>query len=157
MRIDKSQRWSSDGTIPVVKIKLLPSNAESKPKATIEPNKRLREGIKDILAQMGDKNGAQVTDVEELSKRLGKLTAQPLSLGTGSFQSFQCHSPANYLFCGSSEKASDPEDLTESQWARILPDNRALHGYYLNEANGIMQKAPKRGRLKYHPRQCSTC
>ncbi|RHZ60773.1 hypothetical protein CDV55_104586 [Aspergillus turcosus] len=119
---------SSDGTIPVVKIKLLPSNAESKPKAAIEPNKELQDGIKDILSQMGDENGAQVVDVEELSKRLGKLTAQSM----------------NFATVAGSEKASDPEDLTESQWARILANNRALHGYYLNETSGIMRKAPKR-------------
>ncbi|EAW16898.1 uncharacterized protein NFIA_002480 [Aspergillus fischeri NRRL 181] len=119
---------SSDGTIGVVKVKLLPSSAESKPKAPVEPSKELQEGVKDILAQMGDKNGAQVADVEGLSKRLGKLAASSM----------------NFATVAGSEKASDPEDLTESQWARILANNRALHGYYLNGANGIMRKAPKR-------------
>lgn len=31
---------------------------------------------------MGDKNGAQAVDVEELSKRLGKLTAQTMNFAT---------------------------------------------------------------------------
>ncbi|KAF4233538.1 hypothetical protein CNMCM8980_004306 [Aspergillus fumigatiaffinis] len=122
-----SKEPSSDGTIGVVKVKLLPSNAESKPKAPIEPNKELQDGVKNILSQMGDKNGAQVADVEELSKKLGKLAATSM----------------NFATVAGSEKASDPEDLTESQWARILANNRALHGYYLNGASGIMRKTPR--------------
>jgi hypothetical protein len=73
---------SPDGTIGVVKVKLLPSSAESKPKAPIEPNKELQEGVKDILSQMGDKNGAHVTDVEELSNKLGKLAASSMNFAT---------------------------------------------------------------------------
>lgn len=66
----------------LAKVKLLPSNAESKPKAPIEPNKELPDGVKNILLQMGDKNGAQVADVEELSKKLGKLAATSMNFAT---------------------------------------------------------------------------
>ncbi|KAF4189760.1 hypothetical protein CNMCM7927_006544 [Aspergillus lentulus] len=111
----------------LAKVKLLPSNAESKTKAPIEPNKELPDGVKNILLLMSDKNGAQVADVEELSKKLGKLAATSM----------------NFATVAGSEKASGPEDLTESQWARILANNRALRGYYLNGASGIMRKAPK--------------
>ncbi|KAF4207611.1 hypothetical protein CNMCM8927_002688 [Aspergillus lentulus] len=76
----------------LAKVKLLPSNAESKPKAPIEPNKELPDGVKNILSQMGDKNGAQVADVEELSKKLGKLAATSM----------------NFATVAGSEKASDP-------------------------------------------------
>ncbi|KAF4160205.1 hypothetical protein CNMCM6069_009276 [Aspergillus lentulus] len=120
----------------LAKVKLLPSNAESKTKAPIEPNKELPDGVKNILLLMSDKNGAQVADVEELSKKLGKLAATSM----------------NFATVAGSEKASGPEDLTESQWARILANNRALRGYYLNGASGIMRKAPK-GAFNLAPRK----
>lgn len=51
----------------------------------------------------------------------------------------------NQFSAPSSKKHYDePADLTETQWENVLFNNRLLHGYYFDDANGTLMKAPKR-------------
>ncbi|KAF3225254.1 hypothetical protein TWF192_003308 [Orbilia oligospora] len=44
----------------------------------------------------------------------------------------------------SSKDYTEPADLTEQQWDRVLSNNRALHGYFYSPKDWTIVKAPKR-------------
>ncbi|THC87721.1 hypothetical protein EYZ11_012831 [Aspergillus tanneri] len=50
----------------------------------------------------------------------------------------------SYITKANTKAYIDAADLTETQWENILFNNRLLHGYYYNDENGILIKAPKR-------------
>ncbi|KAK6344287.1 hypothetical protein TWF696_007928 [Orbilia brochopaga] len=43
-----------------------------------------------------------------------------------------------------SKEYTEPADLTEQQWDRVLTNNRALHGYYFDGKKSAIVKAPRR-------------
>ncbi|KAF3922653.1 hypothetical protein ABW21_db0202069 [Orbilia brochopaga] len=44
----------------------------------------------------------------------------------------------------SEKEYTEPADLTEQQWDRVLSNNRALHGYYYSGEHRAIMKAPKK-------------
>ncbi|KAF3280530.1 hypothetical protein TWF970_002751 [Orbilia oligospora] len=51
---------------------------------------------------------------------------------------------SNWATNASSKDYTEPADLTEQQWDRVLSNNRALHGYFYSPEDWTIVKAPKR-------------
>lgn len=85
---------------------------------------------------------------ERLDKMRERLGQDGLELGElPSFTDRQLTSlKQKYATMPSSKKFVHPSDMSESDWARVLMNNRALHGYCFTYSSRVaMRKAKKRG------------
>ncbi|KAF3189728.1 hypothetical protein TWF225_002861 [Orbilia oligospora] len=67
---------------------------------------------------------------------------------------------SNWATSASSKDYTEPADLTEQQWDRVLSNNRALHGYFYSPEDWTIIKAPKRAfklrsNKSYDPKRSS--
>jgi phage host-nuclease inhibitor protein Gam len=72
----------ADGKIKVVTVKALPSGEKRTKKTPVKTNEEIQREVKDLLERMNDEKGAQIEDVEALSKALGGLWAESMDFAT---------------------------------------------------------------------------
>ncbi|KAK6499403.1 hypothetical protein TWF506_004030 [Arthrobotrys conoides] len=97
-------------------------------------------------------SGVDQSAFKEFVGKVTEPTLTPGALPTFDERSRQLASLSGSWATQSSGKDyTDPADLTEQQWDRILSNNRALHGYYYSPDDRTIVKAPKRAfKIRSH-------
>ncbi|RVD81370.1 uncharacterized protein DFL_009236 [Arthrobotrys flagrans] len=89
-------------------------------------------------------SGVDQSAFKEFVEKIAEPTLTPGSLPTLDEKHRQLASLSVNWATNSGKDFTEPADLTEQQWDRILSNNRALHGYYYSANDRTIVKAPKR-------------